>query len=1052
MTQKDFSPVVTWGVRIAGATAALIGSYWLAAWGGGWAAQWSAAGMITMKTNMALCLVLGGIALALGYSAVTRPRRTFGLLLGAVVLLVGTLTLGEHLLHADLGIDQFLATEAPGAVATASPNRIGPLGSINLVLLGAGLLALAWRRGALAPYLGLAVCMINLVPAVGFLYGAEELYDLPRLTSIAWPTVLALVLLGTGLMLVQTEDGPMTLFLRLDSGGMLLRRMVPAVILIPLVLGFIAEYGQYHALYDMAIGIGLFVVALILVFAIFLWRTAARLSHEATIARAAEEELHRSQEQYRHLVESSRSVILRSDANLNIIFMNRHGQEYFGYSADELIGRNLLGTIIPEKGGGGEDLAAMTLDLKRNPEHYETNVHQNRRKDGALVWMSWTNKAIYDSNGDLIEILAIGNDLTKLKEAEEAQRRSDAMLRAVLDQMPSGVTVRDARTGKLVLSNARSREILGALVDVVDEFPQYRGQHPDGRMYATEEWPGYRSLTTGEVVDAEEIRCERSDGTDLTLSIRSAPVRDSQGNIVLGVVTFHDITERKRVENALHESEERYRTLFENMTEGFALHEIITDDHGRPCDYQFLEVNPSFEQLTGLRREDLLGKRVLEVLPGQDRLRIEQYGNVAMTGKPIRFEDHATPSERWYEVLAYRPAPRQFAVIFTDITERKRAEEAQRASEEKYRTIVETAAEGIVITRPNGEFFYANQRMVDMLGCRMDEIMGKTGLDFTCDDQQTEVLELRKELHKGDVVQGELKFCRKDGSVVWSMFNATPIFNDRGEHISNLAMHTDVTRRKQIEQALHESQERFRLAIEHSELMAWQCDTDLRFTWVYNSQFGVPAGDLLGKKPPEVGNEETMGEFIAHSREVLAEGVGTRKTVKQMRADGKEQYFDQQIEPVRDSNGAITGLVGISLDVTERVLAEQRLHKSEESFRVMIAHSVEPMLLVDESGRIECISRRGAEQLGYHEAELVGTSVQRFLDWNGKLDLTLRLQDFVRHAPLPARAVLRIRKSDSEWCWMELQASYVNYGQKPEKYLLKFEMINLNGLRGITTE
>jgi PAS domain S-box-containing protein len=139
-----------------------------------------------------------------------------------------------------------------------------------------------------------------------------------------------------------------------------------------------------------------------------------------------------------------------------------------------------------------------------------------------------------------------------------------------------------------------------------------------------------------------------------------------------------EIAERKEAEEALRESEARYRTLFEAMTEGFALHEIICDEGGRPCDYRFLDVNPAFERLTGLKRADLLGRRVREVLPGAESYWIENYGRVALTGEPVRFENFSASLDRWFEVFAYRPAAGRFAVLFTDITARKRTEEALR--------------------------------------------------------------------------------------------------------------------------------------------------------------------------------------------------------------------------------------------------------------------------------------------------------------------------------------------------------------------------------------
>ena len=131
---------------------------------------------------------------------------------------------------------------------------------------------------------------------------------------------------------------------------------------------------------------------------------------------------------------------------------------------------------------------------------------------------------------------------------------------------------------------------------------------------------------------------------------------------------------------ALAHGEERYRALFTFMTEGCAVHEIITDADGRPCDYEFLDVNPAFERLTGLKRDDLLGRRVMEVLPNLEASWVERFGRVALTGEPAHFESFAVALERWYDVFAYRTGPRQFAAIFTDVSDRKTREAELRES------------------------------------------------------------------------------------------------------------------------------------------------------------------------------------------------------------------------------------------------------------------------------------------------------------------------------------------------------------------------------------
>ena len=146
-------------------------------------------------------------------------------------------------------------------------------------------------------------------------------------------------------------------------------------------------------------------------------------------------------------------------------------------------------------------------------------------------------------------------------------------------------------------------------------------------------------------------------------------------DLAYGIIATRFRAVYDKAKEAIRESEERYRSLFSSMTEGFALHEIICNDKGKPCNYRFLDINPAFERLTGLKREEVVGRTVNEVLPNNDTYWLEIYGKVALTGESVHFENYASALDRHYEILAYRPAPRQFATIFTDVTERKKMEE-----------------------------------------------------------------------------------------------------------------------------------------------------------------------------------------------------------------------------------------------------------------------------------------------------------------------------------------------------------------------------------------
>lgn len=146
---------------------------------------------------------------------------------------------------------------------------------------------------------------------------------------------------------------------------------------------------------------------------------------------AAEESLRENERRYKLLVDSLNSIIMTADNQLKITYINKYGLEFFGYSLQEILGKNVVGTTIPFNDEQGTDLAAMAQDIINNPQNYKTNVHMNMRKDGKLVWVSWTNSPRYDQNGNLIEILAVGNDISELKKAEEALQKSEKHLNII---------------------------------------------------------------------------------------------------------------------------------------------------------------------------------------------------------------------------------------------------------------------------------------------------------------------------------------------------------------------------------------------------------------------------------------------------------------------------------------------------------------------------------------------------------------------------------------------------------------------------------------------
>jgi len=186
----------------------------------------------------------------------------------------------------------------------------------------------------------------------------------------------------------------------------------------------------------------------------------------------------------------------------------------------------------------------------------------------------------------------------------------------------------------------------------------------------------------------------------------------------------------ERALRSLRESEETYRTLFREMLNGFAVHEIVLDGAGVPADYRFLAVNPAFERMTGIEAANIVGKTALEVLPGLESGWIETYGAVVTTGEPAHFVRRADSLRKTFEVTAFRVAPGQFACNFLDMTERLNAEARLRSSEEFLTNIVNAIADPVFVKDDQFRFTLANAAMGEVLGVPAKELIGITGADF----------------------------------------------------------------------------------------------------------------------------------------------------------------------------------------------------------------------------------------------------------------------------------------------------------------------------------
>jgi PAS domain S-box-containing protein len=435
----DLVPVARTVSRVAGAGAVLLGLVQLALWALGVPARWAAEGAITMKTNLALAHVLAGAALVLlGARAATSRRRAVAAAAAAVVLALGALTLAEHLLRIDLGIDQLLASEPPGAPGTAAPNRMGPPAAATLVLLGSGLLLLAARRRGSALLGAIAFCVV-LTPAVGLLYGVLPLRGVPTLTGIAAPSILGLLLLASGLAAAPNAAAPSLLW-RADPGGVLLRRMAIPAVLIPVALGYLRLEGERSGLYGTSVGTGLFAVSLASTFLLLLWRSASRLS-------ASSAERLRAEDARRATEERARAQAVELEAVLNcvadgVIVYDREGRTVHSTpSAEAILGvplrertrpvRERIGEqyeIVAEDGRtlGPEEMAAVRAAVGGETIRGEVVRIRTAGREPRWIRMNATPLLL---NGAHTGAVLSFTDITERKRGEEALRDANERLR-----------------------------------------------------------------------------------------------------------------------------------------------------------------------------------------------------------------------------------------------------------------------------------------------------------------------------------------------------------------------------------------------------------------------------------------------------------------------------------------------------------------------------------------------------------------------------------------------------------------------------------------------
>ena len=323
-------------------------------------------------------------------------------------------------------------------------------------------------------------------------------------------------------------------------------------------------------------------------------------------------------------------------------------------------------------------------------------------KDGKSLFLLENYHGIVE-DGHLISIWGAQNDITERVQADDELKERQHLIEKVLDTEPGTVYIYDLQENRNVFVNRDWLINYGYSTEETqdDENLLAKVIHPDDLPHIITHHDQLKNTDDDKSNIDIEYRIRRRDGVWRWVQSRDTIfTRNSEGQVTQILGILHDITESKQAQDELRDSERKYRQLFENMTSGFAVHEMIYDDQGKPVDYRYLEINPAFEKLTGVPVNVLLGKTVKEIMPNTEDYWIETSAKVAMTGEPTAYVNFSRELDKYYDTYLFSSEKDTFAVVFNDVTEKIKAqEEIQKLNEELKERIHELEAKNAELER-----------------------------------------------------------------------------------------------------------------------------------------------------------------------------------------------------------------------------------------------------------------------------------------------------------------------------------------------------------------
>ena len=704
----------------------------------------------------------------------------------------------------------------------------------------------------------------------------------------------------------------------------------------------------------------------------------AFVTSDITERRRVEETLRDSEQKLRVMFESMTDAVVLTDLNGVVLDVNTSVCKTFGYSKDELIGLNSFNVVAPEDKERAATSFARVMDTSEIGVVHEYKILD---KNGRRISAEINANMLSDIAGKPYGLLVVIRDVTSRKLVEEALRKSEQELRLMFQSIKDGIFV-VGLDGNVMEVNAGVEKITG-----------YSQEQLIGKSGLDHIFPGFKEnavgmlgkvVAEGGTISSVELPIRTAEGEITEVEANASVLRDISGNPIGLIGVVRDISERKNAERALSLSEKRYRDLYEGGRDGWVLVAM---------DGRVVESNNAYKQMLGYTDEELKQKTYVDLTPAKwhemegdiikNQILVRGYSDI-YEKEYIRKDGRVISVELRTQLFDEEGTRKDMWAFVRDITERKRMEGSLRDSEEKLRLMFASMADGVVVTDIEGKIIDTNEAQLRMFGFKeRSELIGKGGFDFLAERERGRALaDMFKVYEKGFNTGSTYIVVDKDGREFECELSTAMLHDTIGKPSGTVSVMRDVTERKRMEQAVRESEERYRLLAENVSDVIWMMNLDLKYQYVSPSikrMRGFTPEEFIGISAKETLSEKSftlIAERLVQELEVERSGGADPGRVitlelEMKKKDGSWMWAEVKITFMRDSEGKAIGILGVTRDISERKRVEEALREASEKLQVIFDSIGEAVTVVDIGGNIVDANKEALRLHGFDNKDAI---------------------------------------------------------------------------------